>query len=1689
MKKGKFTKFLSFVLTFALIFSNFLGVGKGNVAFAGTGVETDPYTVTEAINYAQTTFATSSGTGETTIEGYIVGMYSSTSPAGIILADSSTQDVSSKDKTKILYVIPHASTQQNVDELNKWNITDKVGKKVKVIGPWRKKTSAAYGTEKVVTIGTVSGADIKISEAELPVNKVSPVTSNPPAGQVETGIPVILSCTTEGAKIYYTTDGTDPSTTSTEYTTPITINEAVTIKAIAVKEGMDNSDISTFSYTIKQASDLMTIADARTRAVNDTVKVKGIVTFVDAGSSDAAPYNVYIQDETAGIDICYYKNSISTVLNVGDIISVNGTIATYKDLLEIKPASAADVTVESSGNTLPTPKTITISEALGETYESQLVEIKDVILGTINTGANTSITDDTAKTINIYKIPALTDIKEGDRVNVKGVISQFTSYQLRVRQPQDITIAAVMPDTEPPAITHTPVTIGNIGEDLTITANVTDNKKVSSAKLYYRAKGAAEYKSLDMTLSTGAGNTYTAVIPKTEIVIAGLEYYIEATDGTNTVTSPADKNAPYSVTISSEDVVGPEITIISPKSGESTGNNLRPAISASYSDPAGINLATINLKIDDTDVTAKAVITETGIAYTPDTDLAKVEHKVTLTVTDNSAKKNISVMVWNFTVGEEALKCYFGQIHSHTAEGSDGTGTYDDAYSYARDHAKADFFALTDHSNWFDNELNYNLDGPKDASKPSTKWDNMHKTADQYNEDGKFVAIAGYEMTWSGSTGGWGHINTYNTTGFETRSNSKMDLKAYYADLAAHPQSISQLNHPGTTFGDFADFGYYTAAADAVVDLVEVGNGEGPVRGSGYFPSYQYYTRALDKGWHLAPTNNQDNHKGKWVDANTARDVILAPTLTRESIFDAIRKMRVYATEDENLKIDYKVNNKVMGSSLDNPSSLNISINVTDPDATDKVGKVSIIVNGGKVAAEKTFDTNTAAWDLTLSPEYTYYYVRIDEADKDIAVTAPVWTAEVVPVGISKVYSSQNVSVVNEPVDISAEVYNNGSTALSNVKVEFYKDEVKEENKIGEETLTAVAAASTATAKMAWTPNKAGDYTIYAKTVINVDGKDKVFTESTKVVAKNKEDIIKVVLDGAHANQYVTGNYAGKMLELNSLLTQKNCVVVQNTNPIDDNLLKDARLLILTDPQSTNDTKYNLIKSIYAASEIAAIKKFVENGGNLIITSKADYGDGTGEYNNAIQGNSVLEAIGSNLRFNDDEVVDNTTNGGQAYRLAFNKFTSSKYNLTDGIPEGETYSFYSGCSVLLKPQGDTSMVDYLVMGHDTTEALDSDNAGDNTAVTKGDICALAAEKLSSGAKIIVAGSTFFSDFETTGDNENANVPITKNILEWTASPKSGSLATIAEVRVDANKDGIPDNLGKRFTVEGIVTSQSEAVTPKNAFFEVIYVQDATGGITVFGVSKTPLPLGTKVRISGIVDEYQGDAEIQIENEDYDVEIIDSTPSVTEPKLMTTNDSMLEENEGWLLKVVGKVTKMDTQNIYVNDGTGEARIYVEGYIGDETGNEAAKGKWNSNIKVGDTISAVGLASEDPQGHRLRVRNTSEIVIKDYTYVKIEKITNVSEFKLGSTATISVSAENLCEGPQKATIIIALYDASTNRMVNFVAASQTIESLKKIILTGSLMLPATGNYKLRCFVWDDLSETGMHPLSDVIEIPVK
>ncbi|MCK6546037.1 right-handed parallel beta-helix repeat-containing protein [Myxococcota bacterium] len=99
----------------------------------------------------------------------------------------------------------------------------------------------------------------------------------------------------------------------------------------------------------------------------------------------------------------------------------------------------------------------------------------------------------------------------------------------------------VVTDATPPVITHTPIANGQQASTaVVITANVTDATGVASATLYHRATGTGAFASLPMS-AIGGGN-YSATIPAGAVTVAGVEYYVSATDSAmpaNTATSPA----------------------------------------------------------------------------------------------------------------------------------------------------------------------------------------------------------------------------------------------------------------------------------------------------------------------------------------------------------------------------------------------------------------------------------------------------------------------------------------------------------------------------------------------------------------------------------------------------------------------------------------------------------------------------------------------------------------------------------------------------------------------------------------------------------------------------------------------------------------------------------------------------------------------------------------------------------------------------------------------------------------------------------------------------------------------------------------------------------------------------------------------------------------------------------------------
>lgn len=114
----------------------------------------------------------------------------------------------------------------------------------------KKYTSPFTVTAPTTIMAIVTRANF--TDSEVTTKTISKVAD--PTIQNDGSNAIIISTTTDDAAIYYTLDGSDPTTSSTLYTTPITdVTSGVTVKAIAVKDGMINSAVITSTFSLQCA--------------------------------------------------------------------------------------------------------------------------------------------------------------------------------------------------------------------------------------------------------------------------------------------------------------------------------------------------------------------------------------------------------------------------------------------------------------------------------------------------------------------------------------------------------------------------------------------------------------------------------------------------------------------------------------------------------------------------------------------------------------------------------------------------------------------------------------------------------------------------------------------------------------------------------------------------------------------------------------------------------------------------------------------------------------------------------------------------------------------------------------------------------------------------------------------------------------------------------------------------------------------------------------------------------------------------------------------------------------------------------------------------------------------------------------------------------------------------------------------
>lgn len=329
---------------------------------------------------------------------------------------------------------------------------------------------------------------------------------------------------------------------------------------------------------------------------------------------------------------------------------------------------------------------------------------------------------------------------------------------------------------------------------------------------------------------------------------------------------------------------------------------------------------------------------------------------------------------------------YFGLLHAHT-ELSDGEGSPQEAYSYARDVGDLDFFAVSDH-------------GENLNSWPwEDDWDNLKDAANEAYIPGEYTTLWGFE--WSSPI--YGHITVLNTDDF-TDSIFTNSIERIYDWIGNRPASFGHFNHPGE-YDDFdSEFSHLQFQPQAAAQLVgiEMLNGnddfDSYYYGGSWSSNDSYWDEGNKKGWILGALGNQDNHDRDWGTKNQFRTAVLAESLTRESIITAYKQRRFYATEDKDLHLDFRCQGYPMGSRL---SAAIPSFEITAWDGSgDHFQEVRLYRNGELINTKNVSgnDVKVSIDDRSSDGSPAYYYVIVRQTDDndgsgrpDEAVSSPIW--------------------------------------------------------------------------------------------------------------------------------------------------------------------------------------------------------------------------------------------------------------------------------------------------------------------------------------------------------------------------------------------------------------------------------------------------------------------------------------------------------------------------------------------------------------------------------------------------------------------------------------------------------------------------------------------------------------------------
>lgn len=360
------------------------------------------------------------------------------------------------------------------------------------------------GTDEVTfTVGGTKGhlkvQSITIYRTAAETSTIAAPVFSPAAGEVEAGTEVTISNASSSTdyEIYYTLDGSSPignnNALGGSSTETVTINEAVTIKAVCVDDEGNTSSVTTAAYTVKSTEPEVVIPNiAAFRSEQPTSPVT--LRLDGAEVLGVNGQNIYVRDANSGTAsaISFYQSGQSW--KAGDILTgtLKAKLAFYNNLLP-EATTFSDIDVERTAGDAPQVKVVDVADATIDNYVADYIQIEGSVtktgnyyyIGDVQLYVNNNVT--AANSVyggNVASGAKIADlVSEGKTYIVQGILVPFNNHPelllLNVKEVTDeVTIAA--PIFSPAA--------GEVEEGTVVTIS---NASDTDYEIYYTLDGSS----------------------------------------------------------------------------------------------------------------------------------------------------------------------------------------------------------------------------------------------------------------------------------------------------------------------------------------------------------------------------------------------------------------------------------------------------------------------------------------------------------------------------------------------------------------------------------------------------------------------------------------------------------------------------------------------------------------------------------------------------------------------------------------------------------------------------------------------------------------------------------------------------------------------------------------------------------------------------------------------------------------------------------------------------------------------------------------------------------------------------------------------------------------------------------------------------------------------------------------------